>query len=54
MHFLIGVFIFTVVAITGYFFLSAFTSLAETAIVILALVLAFLAEYTYMKIRADG
>ncbi|QQK80844.1 hypothetical protein HUG20_13705 [Salicibibacter cibi] len=54
MHFLFGILIFTIVAVAGYFFLLAFTSFAETAIVILALVLAFLAEFTYMKIRADG
>ncbi|WP_160141668.1 hypothetical protein [Salicibibacter halophilus] len=54
MHFLFGVLIFTFVALAGYFFLSAFTSFAETAIVIFALILAFLAEFTYMKMRADG
>ncbi|WP_160112437.1 hypothetical protein [Salicibibacter kimchii] len=54
MHFLIGVLIFTFVAIAVYSILSSYTSFAETVIVLLALALALLAEYTYMKIRANG
>ncbi|MBB6448460.1 hypothetical protein HNR44_000409 [Geomicrobium halophilum] len=54
MHLVFGLLIFTVVALATYMMMASYTELSETVVVILALGFAFVAEYTYMKLRADS
>ncbi|SDI54834.1 hypothetical protein [Natribacillus halophilus] len=51
MHLIFGVLIFTVVALFVYLTLISYAPFAETVNVIVALILAFVAEYIYMKYR---